>query len=64
MDRDAKKMRGDGPTVFAQVNAVASQLSTLKTSNLKDMIGIPEITEPILKVLNLNPKQNTKLKSG
>ncbi|KAJ1482488.1 hypothetical protein T484DRAFT_1952060 [Baffinella frigidus] len=33
MDRDAKKMRGDGPTIFAQV---------------KNMVGIPEIATLIL----------------
>lgn len=37
MARDAKKMRGDGPTIFAQV---------------KHMVGIPEIAERILEARN------------
>ena len=34
MDRDAKKMRGDGPTVFAQV---------------KNMVGVADIADYIFK---------------
>jgi len=52
MDRDARKMRGDGPTVFAQV---------------KNMVGIEEISDLILKswkeqtgAKESNKKQKTK----
>jgi hypothetical protein len=42
MDRDAKKMRGDGPTIFCQV---------------KHNKGVPQIAEHILAALKeLNPE--------